>query len=181
LSQCTVSISGTATGASCVSYSNCNLTCCNKTYSGCGGTVSADCGPHGTALICNGDPCCFWAGRPSPPPPCKAKACADIAEGNCVGCGCTAGGTCVKKTCAQVAGIDNNPDVCSGCSTCGGDWQIDNNRGNTPWSITVTGILDPQAGGRVDISGGHTLAAGSWRKDTGGTVGFSTGGFLSLG
>lgn len=180
-STCTVQISGVATGLSCVSYVDCNLTCCTRAYTGCSGDNNHDeiCIAYPSPGTCGADPCCVWT--PAPPAYCAPKVCSAVAEGSCSHCGCNPIGSCTKKTCAQVALIDNNPDVCSGCNICGGDWQINNNRGNTPWSITVTGALDPQAGGRVDISGGHTLAAGTWTPASGGTLGFSTGGFLSLG
>jgi len=154
--SCSVSISGTSTGATCISYSNCDLACCTKTPTGCGGTVSAGCETHGNPETCNGNPCCFWAGPPAPPPPCKAKACADIAQGNCAGCGCTPSGTCVKIACGSLTGTSKNPDVCPGCDTCAGTWTVDTTR-NLPWGVFVTTKV-AFASGQINL-GGYRLTA----------------------
>ena len=85
-----------------------------------------------------------------------------MSEANCAYCGCTKTGTCTARTCAQVAAINNNPDVCAGCNTCGGDWDINNDRGLTPWAIVVTGELHLAVGGHL-VASGYQLKVGSIR------------------
>ena len=162
-STCTVQISGVSTGASCVSWFDCNLTCCTKSeITGCYGTNNHACA-YTDVPACVGDICCRWTGDPGA---CIKRECVapagvpHVGLVNCVHCGCVQAGTCDKKACGAIA--DNNPDVCAGCSTCAGDWDIDNDRGLTPWAITVTGELHVNTGGHIVVSG-HRLNAGSIR------------------
>ena len=158
--SCSVSISGTSTGATCVSFSNCELACCTKTPTGCGGEVSHLCS-YPLSEACGDNPCCYWSSLPVPAH-CTKKSCSGLSEENCAACGCTPSGTCIKIACGSLTGASKNPDVCAGCSTCGGDWDIDNDRGLTPWAITVTGELHVNTGGHIVVSG-YRLNAGSIR------------------
>jgi len=134
---CSVNIGssgGGATGATCVSYANCDLGCCTKSYGGCAGPDLRNCSLHGgDKTACEGDPCCFWA---APPEPCRDRACPTLSEALCVSCGCTKDGTCIKIACESLAGTSKNPDVCAGCDTCAGDWLVDNAR-DLPWTVYV--------------------------------------------
>ena len=87
-----------------------------------------------------------------------------MTEADCIACGCTRAGSCAPKACSAIA--DNNPDVCAGCSTCGGDWDINNDRGLTPWAITVTGELHLAAGGHL-VASSYQLRVGSIRTVAG--------------
>lgn len=129
---CSVNVSGTALGTLCVSYTNCNATCCTATYSSCGGTHTANCtsctvattccsyttpscgGTNsaactaGSGPACTSSPCCKWT---APTGPCVKKDCADVAQGSCVTCGCTPAGGCAKRTCSSLSEAN--------CPTCG--------------------------------------------------------------
>jgi len=58
-------------------------------------------------------------------------------------------GACSAKACSALT----NPDVCPGCTTCGGNWTIDDARGWSPGNgdITVTGQLIMANGGSKQI------------------------------
>lgn len=218
MSTCSVQVSGTATGVTCVgggtcpancctgggytgcsgsggtgcnSYADCNSTCCTKTVTGCSGTVTKHCHTlYVSKGTCNADPCCMW--EVGPPVNCGKKACSAVDLGSCVACGCTGSGTCPPKACTGIskancvgcgcdkdyaacnaiacaALADNNPDVCEGCNTCGGNWTIDNARGNAPWSITVTGWIYVQ-GGSIRVASSRTLNSQSGITIRGGGV-----------
>ncbi len=208
MSLCSVNISGTPTGATCVTYANCNATCCIASYTECSGSNTADCTScvsettccnyadpscggdsstwpcltgYETEEECNAQPCCLWnyeMGACSPRACsiivfplcatcgcypiggyCYSKTCSVLTEANCPTCGCTSSGTCTARTCAQVAAINNNPDVCAGCDTCGGEWAVDNDRGNLPWTVYTT-TLSLAGSGAVNPLGAATLVIG---------------------
>jgi hypothetical protein len=54
--------------------------------------------------------------------------------------------------------VQTNPDVCPGCVTCNGNWNMNDERGNTPWSITVTALLNMQNGGGLTIVSGRVVS-----------------------
>ena len=154
MSTCSANITGTAAGTLCVGYGDCDPTCCIETPEGCDGINTHNCGVYGGAPTCNADPCCEWdfAGVGV----CQAKACSDVDPDDCETCGCNTTGGCEARTCAQVAAVDNNPDVCEGCDTCPGNWSIDDSRGDLPWDVTVTGytrITTPSGYARAGYPG----------------------------
>ena len=170
MSGCTVDITGTPTGASCVSYANCDPYCCTKAETACGRAGGSypthNCPSFHTGPECQTvEDCCNWTGMA-----CAYKTCDygqyPVAPPNCAHCGClVASGSCTPWTCAQVAASNNNPDVCAGCNTCGGDWDINNDRGLTPWAIVVTGELHLAVGGHL-VASGYQLKVGSIRTKT---------------
>lgn len=167
-SSCTVQVSGTATGANCGSYPNCNETCCTNHNTNCYGSVDYVCAGLSEAACVSGDNlrCCSWM---LPGPNCHQKYCLNTQEphvgpNDCLFCGCDGDGDCDPITCADLT--DNNPDVCPGCNTCGGDWDINDNRGLTPWAITVTGETHITTGGHEIVSG-YRLTTGSIRTKPG--------------
>ena len=97
---------------------------------------------------------------------------------DCVACGCD-GFECDPKACADIS--DNNPDVCEGCNTCAGDWDIDDDRGTTPWTIGVTGELDIASGGHIIVGNSAVLAVGSARLRITHALHVSTGTFKIVG
>lgn len=133
--SCSVNISGTASGATCVSYSNCPTNCCTPAYTGCGGTVGYNCDQWSTKPTCEAHPtCCTWSdssGR------CIKRLCFTLSEADCATCTCTQAGTCTKIACASLTGTSKNPDVCPGCDTCGATWNVDSVR-TLPWAVYVT-------------------------------------------
>jgi len=167
VSSCTVQVTGVATGAACISYDDCNTTCCTKTYTGCSGTNNFDCPSMGEE-VCNAEPCCQWL---APPIRCHNRDCSSLSESTCSSCGCTSSGTCIHKDCDALT--DNNPDVCEGCFTCPGNWNVDDIRSpvvGIRWNIVVTGVLNPQAGGRVTIKSSRCIEAGDVNAVGGGEV-----------
>lgn len=62
---------------------------------------------------------------------------------------------CLVRLCSH-ADI-TNPDMCSGCNGCTGNWNIDDDRSTTPWNITVTGNLLLESGGEIIIQSGRTI------------------------
>lgn len=169
-SACSAQVTGTALGTVCVSFSNCPAACCTKTPTGCSGTFSTAPCDYPSGTLCNLDPCCTWGGIPIR---CRQKDCTLIDPADCAGCGCTPSGTCEKIACSALTGSSNNPDVCAGCSTCPGNWIIDNNRGNLPWDILVTGftrITTPAGYARAGYPG--TLNSQSGIKWTPGAARF---------
>jgi len=151
---CSVAVGGTSTGALCVSYSNCNATCCTKAFTTCSGTVSHPC-TYPLSGDCGDNPCCYWTGTPAPAH-CTKKNCSGLSEENCAACGCTPSGTCVKIACGSLTGTSKNPDVCPGCDTCAGTWTVDTTR-NLPWGVFVTTKV-AFASGQINL-GGYRLTA----------------------
>ena len=146
--SCSVNISGTPTDPRCVSYGDCYIPCCDKSFSGCTGIVTHVCGGY-SEPDCTAHPCCVWT---SPPFPCQAKYCTEIGEADCAFCGCTdLGGTCTPKACADLAGIYKNPDMCAGCNTCGATWNVDSVR-TLPWAVYVTTQVAFAAGGQIALN-----------------------------
>ena len=171
MSSCTAQVTGVATGASCVSYDDCSTTCCTKTYTGCSGTPDGHCWEILDVDLCWADSCCRWI-FPGPPVGCAAYDCNTLgSESLCVQCGCTGSGTCIHKDCDALT--DNNPDVCEGCFTCPGNWNVDDIRSpvvGIRWNIVVTGVLNMQAGGRVTIKSSRCIEAGDVNAAGGGEV-----------
>jgi hypothetical protein len=92
---------------------------------------------------------------------CQRHACNTLTEGNCASCtGCSKNGTCAERSCAGVAALDNNPDVCAGCNTCGANWSLTDARGSIPWDIVVTDLLTGTSGGSVDVASSRLLDTG---------------------
>jgi hypothetical protein len=127
--------------------------CCTWTF--IGGGPAGTCGPTPCEVLF--DPCldcgCTPVGTCA-----AATPCGSLSPADCASCaGCAGGGSCPRTACGALSGANRAPDVCPGCSTCPAIWQISDARGNTPWSITVTGLLDVQAGGSINVAGGYVL------------------------
>ena len=151
--SCSVAIGssvGGPTGATCISYSNCELGCCDKSYTACTGSPTFDCAPLGI-IPCDLEICCSWFA--GPPAHCGNIACGGFGlddPEDCRRCGCTANDTCTAKACASLAGGYKNPDMCSGCDTCPGTWNVDLAR-ILPWAVYVTTQV-AFAGGQVRLN-----------------------------
>lgn len=147
-----------------MSYGDCEAACCDQGSGACSGDNSAaeaHCLGHGP-VPCEADPCCYY--QHAPDAGCHALECSSLGEADCADCWCDSGWTCDTTACADVS--DNNPDVCEGCNTCGGNWNITDDRGNMPWNITVTNILKMQDGGGITIANTRTLQTGEVRASS---------------
>jgi len=127
--------------------------CCDWTPgpSVCSGSVTAACYGMGKEA-CDAHPCCWWIFMLGY---CGARLCTDVTPDYCVSCGCSLGAG--EGSCAAGCGGVSDPDLCAGCDTCDGDWQISNDRGDMPWSILVTGKVDMQASGKINVVSARTL------------------------
>ncbi len=158
MSICSVAIGSSgagATGTTCVSYGDCDLGCCTKTYSNCTGTSTYDCNqwtlPAGCAAAGAPATCCNWQSDLPPGERCANNSCYTLGSaGDCATCGCTPGGTCIKIACGSLTGASQNPDVCPGCDTCAGDWLVSDAR-DLPWTVYV-GTLSLSYTGSPSVS-----------------------------
>ena len=138
---CDVKISGSSAGTTCVSYTNCDANCCDKTYGSCSGTTSGCPGKTQDQCTAMGA-CCSWGG--GPPASCRNVTCVGMSESNCGGCaGCTKAGTCPKKTCGSVSTYD--PTLCAGCNDCAGTITIDTGVATLPWDVKAKVVKFPTA------------------------------------
>lgn len=168
--SCSVSITGTPTGATCISYSNCELGCCNKGSGGCSGTNTYNCRQWVNKIQCDAHPrCCSWYDTGAA---CNKKTCISLGESDCTYCGCTSAWTCTAKACASLAGTYKNPDMCAGCNTCGATWNVDSVR-TLPWNVYVTTQVTFATGGQIALNSksittpamlgpGSVLGPGGW-------------------
>lgn len=149
---CSVNVGGTATGATCISYVNCNTTCCTKTYTGCTGTPSVSCGG---APPCSPIGCCYVDQNK-----CKNLACSAITEASCVTCGCTKVGTCTTKSCASLA--TTNLLLCAGCGNCSGTATLSGTVDlRSYWSITTRIFSTTAVADNITMDATHILGFNS--------------------
>ena len=153
---CSVNVSGTATGATCVSYSNCNTTCCTKSDPAayCAGTNDHAC-TAGTQISCDADECCVWSDGN-----CLKRNCGlttpRIAYPNCIECGCEATGDCTKKTCAALA--TTNLLLCAGCGNCSGTATLSGAVDlRSYWSVTARVFSTTNIGDSLTMDATYVL------------------------
>lgn len=176
MSTCSVQVTGTANGVTCVGYGNCPAACCVEEYTDCTGTVGsgicnsyADC-PTAcctkAATGCDGDngfdcaqyinigdctsygaACCYWGGTPGR---CRRTVCPSVSQENCITCGCDVTGTCGKKACEDVS--QANCESPCGCDKDGSCSYIACNN--------IAALYN-----NPDVCGGCNTCEGNWTID----------------
>ena len=164
---CTVAVTGTGT-TNCApwasDYDGCNAEICCGPAGGCTGTPSGHstiCNGYGTEALCEQDGCCGWRTVGGITKCYEDADCTEISiyhRSDCAHCGCSAP-ICPARDCSTLS--DNSPDVCAGCDTCPGSWDVVDDRATTPWAITVTGELHLAGAGHLKL--GFDLHAGNLR------------------